>query len=801
MAGRSVVPDKAVLFPLQAIRLLDGPVREGQERNRLYLLTLEPDRLLSWFRREAGLEPKAPPYRGWESETPLLPGHILGFYLSGASMMLQSTGDSELRRRLDYIVAELERVQTAHGNGYMLADPGGKQVFAEVAQGKIEIDGSPYTGMSINGHSEPTYTLNKLMLGLYQTLLATGNPKARQVLVRLADWFGESVLNHLTMAQTQTLLDCEHGSLNESFADVYRLTGEKKYLTWARRLCHERVLAPLAVGNGSFLTHYHANTQIPKFTGFACISALNGEPRLVQAAANFWNEVVERRFWAIGGNSVSEHFFDPADSSRALHDPAGPESCNTINMLRLTEALHRSHPSGRLIDFYERALFNHVLATHDPERGMFVYYTGLQPGAYRVYSDPFDSMWCCVGTGLEVPGKYGQMIYTRAPDNRTLDLHLFIASELHWSERGVIVRQQTRFPDEPATTLTLTCPRPGSEFTLRIRHPEWVADGALHVTVNGASVTIASRRGHYAEIHRTWRTGDTVHITLPMRTVVEPLPGAGRYLTFRHGPIVLAGALGPAGLKKEDFWRTGDMIARNAIPESSVPAFVNRTPAEAAAQIKPVAGRALTFRARGLVRPDGSGSADVELIPFFRCHFQRYAVYWQAFTPEEMRTEQARLAEEARRRQELDARTVDRVRIGEEASDAAHHLQGAGTNTGSGAYGEHMDSRWRDARDGGWFSYDLAVLSDRPAILHCTFWGQERGARTFDILVGGQTLATLTLGDTGKADFVSRELPLASELTRGMKSLTVKFQSRPGNTAGGLFDLRVLLPPDQNTKP
>jgi DUF1680 family protein len=791
------VPDRAVLFPLRAIRLLEGPFHRAQELNRRYLLTLEPDRLLSWFRREAGLEPKAPPYRGWESESPLLPGHILGFYLSGASMMLQATGDHELRSRLTYIVGELERVQNAHGSGYMLATPGGRRIFSEVASGKIEVDGLPWTGFQINGSFEPTYTLNKLMLGLYQALLATDDPKARRVLIRAADWFGHSVLDRLTDAQTQRLLDCEHGSLHESFADVYRLTGEKKYLAWARRLCHERLLAPLAAGNGDFLTRYHANTQIPKYTGFASIHALNGEARLDRAAVNFWNEVVERRTWVIGGNSAAEHFFDPADIVRALHEPAGPESCNTVNMLRLTEALFRLHPSGRLMDFYERALYNHVLAAHDPERGMFVYYTALQPGAYRVYSDPFDSMWCCVGTGLEAPGKYGQMIYTRAPDNRTLDVNLFIASELRWTERGVTVRQTTGFPDEPSTTLALTCAHPASEFTLRIRHPEWVAANALAITVNGDHHSAASTPGEYAEIRRAWRTGDTVHVALPMRTVVESLPGASRYFAFRHGPIVLAGALGRRDLKKEAFWQIGETVARKTIPESSVPAFVGEAPAEAARRIQPVPGRPLVFRAAGLLRPDGSGAEDVELLPFFRCHFQRYAVYWQSFTPQEMRAEQARLAEEARRQEALDARTIDRVRIGDAESEAAHALQGVRTYTGPGAYGERMDTRWRDARDGGWFSYDLSIPSrshDRPFLLRCTFWGREQGARTFDILAAGQMLATLTLGDTGKDEFVSRDLLVPAGLIRDKTMLNVRFQAKPGNTAGGLFDLRILTP-------
>lgn len=792
MRGRDVTPPRATLFPLSAIRLLDGPVRDAQEINRCYLLTLEPDRLLSWFRREAGLDPKAPPYRGWESEAPLLPGHILGFYLSGASMMVQATGDRELRGRLEYIVDELDQIQAAAGDGFALATPGGRAVFAEIARGKIEIGGLPWTGFEINGHFEPTYTLNKIMLGLYQALLTIGSPKARRVLVRLADWFGEAVLDHLTEAQTQTLLDCEHGSLHESFADVYRLTGDKKHLAWARRLCHERMLTPLAEGNGDFLTRYHANCQIPKYTGFEAIARLTGEERLDRAAVNFWEEVVGRRTWINGGNSAGEHFFDHNEWEHALHEPAGPETCNTVNMLRLTEVLFQAHPSGRLMDYYERALFSHLLAARDPERGMFVYFTNLRPGAYRVYSDPNDSMWCCVGTGLESPGKYGQMIYTHAPDHSALDVNLFIASVLQWNGKRVSVRQTTRFPDEEATTLSLTCARPHTWFRLRIRHPEWVADDALHVTVNGKAVSAASARGDYLEIDRAWNTGDTVRVSLPMRTIAEPLPGSERYLALRHGPIVLAGALGRRGLSKEDFWRLDDMVARDNIPEGSVPAFVVGGPAEAVGRLQPVPGRPLTFRAAGLVRPDDGATEDVELIPLFRCHFQRYSVYWRMLTPDALRAEQDRIAEVERQQRALDARTFDRVLIGDAASETAHRLQGERTEAGRGAYGERMETRWRHAGDGGWFGYDLAVPPERPAILLCTFWGRETGARTFDIIAADTTLATVTLGDTGTAGFYHREFPVPIELTRDRKTLTVSFKARPGNTAGGLFDLRIL---------
>ncbi len=782
------VTPKAELFPLRDIRLLDGPLQRGQELNRQYLLKLEPDRLLSWFRREAGLDPKAPPYRGWESESPTLPGHILGFYMSGAAMTVQATGDDVLRRRLDYIVDQLAEVQAANGSGYMLAVPNGKKLFAEIAGGRIEITGLPWNGYQINGQFEPTYTMNKLMLGLYQICLATQNEKAKAVFLRLADWFGQSVADKLDDKQLQTLLQCEHGSLHESYVDAYTLTHDPKYLAWARRLCHERMLAPLADNQRDFITRFHANSNIPKYTGFQHVYRMTGEDRLHRAAWNFWDDVVTRRSWVIGGNSANEHFFDPAGFTQALHALAGPESCNSVNMLRLTESLFVTDPSGRMLDFYERVLFNHLLAVHDPERGMFAYYTPMFPGAYRVYSDEFDSMWCCVGTGLEVPGKYGAMIYTHGPDNESLDVNLFAASELTWTNRGVTLRQTTRFPQEPQTTLSFQCEKPDTSFVLRIRHPWWVPDGQLKLTLSGQPLANNSSRGSYAEIRRAWHSGDAVKVDLPMRVTVEPLPGNDQYVALLYGPIVLSGELGRSGgLTKQDFWQLGTTVGRKTIPETSVPAFVAARPDDVPSRVQRVSTNSLRFRAVGLTQPH-----EVELIPFYENHFQRYAVYWRRLSPEQMVQERARLDVEVRERAALDARSVDQVQIGDDASEKAHALDGRNTNTGSGAYDKEPGSHWRDAANGGWFSYELRVTDTKPLTLRCTYWGRERGARSFDVLVDGQRLTTESLGDTGKDEFVHTTLALPRSLLAGKSKVTVKFQAHPGNTAGGLFELRIL---------
>lgn len=781
---------KKEIFPLSDVKLLDGPFARQQERNRQYLLKLDPDRLLSWFRSEAGLDPKAPPYRGWESESPNLTGHILGFYMSGTAMMVQATGDETLRGRLEYVIEQLAEVQAAHGSGYLLSIHDGKKFFAEVAAGHIHIAGLPWNGNTINGLFEPTYTFNKLTLGLYQVYLATASEKAKQVLCRACDWIGHDVLDKLTDAQVQQLLGCEHGSIHESFVNAYALTGDARFLRWARRLCEDRFLEPLAKGNVDFLTGYHANSNIPKFTGFEQVYQVTAESKLHAAAINFWNDVVQRRSWVIGGNSANELFFDPGRFEQALHAVAGPETCNSVNMLRLTESLFRSEPSTAMLDFYERTLWNHILAVHDPERGMFNYYVPMQPGSYRVYSDEFDSMWCCVGTGLECPGKYGQMIFSRSPNDNAVDVNLFIASELRWSSRDVVLRQETSFPDEPRTSVGVKTKKP-TTFTLRVRHPWWVSEGAMRLGVNGESVASPSQPSTYVEIHREWHDGDRVTIELPMHLAAETLPGDRRYVALLYGPIVLSGELGREGLSKLDFWQTATTAPRRPIPEADVPAFVAGSPEALLAGVKPVEGQPLVFSAHGISKP-----REVRLIPFFRNHFQRYAIYFRHYSPTEYETFQEVVRKEAT----LDRRTVDRVKVGDPGSEAVHQFQGQLTNTGHGAYGEHMETRWRNAQPGGWFHYVLKVTPDQPLSLQCTYWGGERGQRTFDILADGVKLATTSLTDTGKAEFYTVETPLPPKMLEGKSAITVKFQPHPGNMAGGVFDIRTVAPENKERK-
>ena len=757
----SVVPPQAALFPLENVRMLPGPFQVAQDTDRAYLLRLDPDRLLAWMRTTSGLTPKAPHYDGWDDGC----SGTIGHYLSACSQMAQATGDPALRKRVDYIVAEMAACQQGNGDGAAYDSGGSKHWFSQIAAGEVH---------SLN--TTPWYITHKTFAGIRDAWLICGSAQARDVLINMADWC-ITITAKLTDAQWQEMLGPpggmgEFGGPHEVLADVYAITGDRKYLDCAEKFRHNIIFDPLLRGDGAALNGNHANTEIPKFVGYERIYALTGEKSWHDASLNFWNAVVADHSWANGGNSQQEHFFAPAESEAKMKDICGPESCNTYNMLKLTQELYTLNPDVRFLDFYERALYNHILSTQAPDKGGLVYYTSMRPGHYRKYSRPFDAFWCCVGTGMENHGKYGKMIYSHQGDDH-LSVNLFIPSVLTWEEKGLMLRQETVWPQEPKTRLIVTLKAP-RRMTIRVRCPGWMAPGEQAIRVNGALVKAAALPGSYADITRVWHSGDTVDIALPMQVRTEPLTDSADYAAFFYGPILLAGELGTEGLASEDYYGGGPFnapgqLAQKSLPMSRFPTFTGN-PAQSAARVKRIPSESLAFRV-----PHPDIPAGVSLVPFYGLHFQRYAIYWHFQSGAELAAAQ-----------DLEERTLDRVLVGETDSETAHHMLSDTSHTGSA--GEPF-THWRDAT--GFFSYELKVSPDHPTILRCAYWGSDAG-RTFHIRIDGKPLATQTLtgGQPGRYDYVT--YPLPPEMTQGKLAVTVRFEAAPGSVAGGLFDIRAL---------
>lgn len=591
----------AQAFPLQSVRLLPGPFERAQARDARYLLSLNADRLLHGFRSNAGLTPKAARYGGWESRD-LCPGHTLGHYLSACSMMWASTGQAVFRQRVGYIVEELNACQQAAGSGLVCAFPDGD------AQLRNVIAGQPVTGV-------PWYTMHKILVGLLDAHLHAAEPRALPVLRRLADWMVQATQG-IGDERFQQMLGVEFGGMNEAMVDVHALTGDARHLQLAKRFNHRALLEPLAEGRDT-LDGLHSNTQIPKVIGFQRLAEATGEAHYAKAARYFWGTVVHKRSFATGGNGDGEHFFPPADARQRLGSAKTMETCCTHNMLRLTRALFTAEPAAAYADYHERALFNGILASQDPDSGMVTYFQATRPGYPKLYCTPERSFWCCTGTGMESFAKLGDSIYFH--DGDSLYVNQFVASTLDWAEKRVRLRQTTSFPVEAGTRLQIEARAP-TRFALRLRHPAWC--DRLTLTLNGKPLAESTEPGRYVEVDRTWRPGDVVEAALPMRLGLRPLPGASDIAAVTLGPLVLAARMGREGMGPGADIVDSEYAYGGALKNPDTPppplALRGRSVDEA---VRP-AGAPLHYRA-------GEPGREIELAPFHLIAHERYSLYWQ----------------------------------------------------------------------------------------------------------------------------------------------------------------------------
>ena len=756
-AGREVVDLKTRPFDLKQVRLLDGPFKVAMERDRKYLHDLDADRLLHTWRVTAGLASHAVPLGGWERPDCQVRGHTLGHYLSACAFMFASTDDEKLKAKADGIVTELAKCQEALGrSGYLSA-------FAESHIDKAERCEAVWA---------PYYCLHKLMAGLVDMHVYCGNAEAIEVVTGMAGWC-KSRCDKLSESGMQRMLDrTEQGGMNDVLANLYAVTGQRHWLQLSRRFVQDRYVKPLAEGEDR-LKGEHVNSFIPNIIGTARQYELTGDERDRKIAEYFWNQVTGARCYCTGGTSNREHWqSEPNQLASQLSDHT-QETCCTYNMLKLTRHLFCWDPQAKYGDYYERALYNSILSTQDPKTGMMMYFVTLASGRWKYYNLPNDSFWCCTGTGMENHAKYADSIYFHSADD--LFVNLFIPSEVNWTAKGVRVRQETEFPERETTRLTVSAEKP-VRFTMRVRVPYWAHRGVT-AKLNGQTLAVDAKPASWLEVEREWQDGDRLEITLPMSLHAAPMPDDKTVVAFMYGPFVLAGQLGAQGLTEELTYTTENWWSFPRDKVADVPFLVvdSDDPGD---WIRPVEDQPLTFR---LTAQDHK----VTLVPYHRLFGQCYAVYWHAYvngSPEHRRALQEKVAREKRL-----ARQVDAIEIGDRLSERAHDLQGERTQSGS-----HLGKSWRHATNGAWFSYQMKVLSDAPVTLACTYWGDEGGKRTFDILVEGQKLATQTLLHDKPGEFFDVEYAIPRKLTDGKTKIAVRFQAHPENFAGGVFGCAIL---------
>ena len=762
-------------FPLGDVTLLDGPLKKARDLNIKTLLAYDCDRLLAPYLKEAGLTPKGKPYPNWDG----LDGHVGGHYLTALAINA-ATGSKECQQRMDYFISELQACADANarnhpewGKGYVGGVPQSARIWSAYKKG----DFGPYRSAWV-----PYYNIHKMYAGLRDAWVYCGNEQARQLFLGFCDWAIELTAG-LTDEQMQQTLDTEHGGMNEVLADAYAISGDKKYLDCAKRFSHRRILTPLSQRQDR-LDNLHANTQVPKVVGFERIAELSGEEYYHTAGAFFWDIVTGERSLAFGGNSRREHFPSKEAYTDFVNDVEGPETCNTNNMLKLTEDLHRRNPEARFADYYELATFNHILASQHPEHGGYVYFTSARPRHYRNYSAPNEAMWCCVGTGMENHGKYGQFIYTHVGD--ALYVNLFVASELNWRERGISLRQETAFPYSEQSRITITDGKP-QQLTLMVRYPGWVKPGALDVKVNGQKVSIVSGPSSYVAINRKWKKGDTVEINFPMHNSVKYLPNVPQYIALMHGPIVLGMKTGTEDLRRlvSDDSRFGQIANGKKLPINEAPILINNDIEGIATQLQPVAGKPLHYTLSTRMENPIRG----ELQPFFEIHDSRYMLYWLALSENNYKGYTEQLAKAEQEQQALEARTVDKVQPGEQQPEADHFMETDQSQTGN-----TNDVFWRDANNGHYFSYLMQTGGNTNLSLRLKYWGVgEWKSHEFDILV--DDVVVTSVNNTGKyrvAEFKYETYPIPADLLKGKSQIRVKFVAKPARQIGEIYGVRLV---------
>lgn len=764
-------------FPLGDITLLDGPLKHARDLNVQVLLKYDCDRMLAPYRKEAGLQPRKPSYPNWDG----LDGHVGGHYLSALAINA-ATGNEECRKRMEYMISELQLVLDANNlrpeawcHNYIGGVPNSAKMWTAFSKG----DFGPYFGTWA-----PFYNIHKMYAGLRDAWLYCGNEQAKNLFLKFCDW-AVDITRDLNDGQMEKMLGNEHGGMNEVLADAYAITGEQKYMDCARRFSHKLLLVPMEEGKDC-LDNMHANTQIPKVIGYQRIAELAHDVQYHNASEYFWEIVTRQRSLALGGNSRREHFPTKENCIDYINDIDGPESCNTYNMLKLTEDLNRVKPDGMYGDFYETAMFNHILSAQHPQHGGYVYFTSARPRHYRNYSAPNEAMWCCVGTGMEDHGKYGQFVWThdkgvKAEDD-ALYVNLFVASELNWKDRKMVIRQQTAFPYAESSVVEVA--KGKGTFILKVRKPSWCEN----FTVKGVGFDVDSyEENGFVCIKRKWKKGDQIKISMPMHAYIKPMINVPQYVAIMYGPILLGMKTGTEDMRGliADDSRFGQYAGGKKLALDKAPILLPKHLDDIAKDLKPIPGKPLHFKLATRME----NAIDGELQPFFEIHDSRYMMYWLALGENDYKAYMQKLADEEKARQALEARTVDKVNPGEQQPETDHNMEADVTERGNteGVF-------FRDARDGHFFSYLMQTKGETNLSLQLKFWGQDEWRTSeFDIYVNDKLLCSVNNSHRWRTtQFKTVDYAIPSEFVKGKKEIRVKFVAHKGKQVGQIYGVRLV---------
>ncbi|MFO7656257.1 MAG: glycoside hydrolase family 127 protein [Bacteroidales bacterium] len=752
---KSNKPVKQFVLPFEPgdVKLLEGPFKKSAELSTKLLLNYEPDFFLAKLRAESRLAPKAEYCNRWEDTTITL--YNMGHYLGTCAIMYRTTGDIQFLERVNYIVDELDSCMATDTAGYIGSIPGRQYIVENQVTKEI----IRYPEFHFNGKYVPFCTLHKLMTGLRDAYRLCNNQKALDLEKKYADQI-ENFVIQIPESSLQIILQHEHGGINEVMADLYSDTGDDKYLRLSRKFHHKAILDSLLHGI-DILPGIPSYTLIPDIIGLARRYELTGDSCDRKTAEFFWNRVVYYHSYATGGHGNYDYFGIPG----RLRDRLGPNttaSGTANNMLTLTNHIFSWTASAGAADFYERTLLNHILSSQHPADGSVAQHLSLDMGGFKEYQHPF-FLTCCMATGIENLSTYGGAIYFK--NDNELFINQFIASELTWKEKGLVLSQNTKFPEEQGSSFTLKLIRPVG-LTINIRYPYWAKNG-ITIEVNDRIQEYSVKPGNYIQLTRTWKNNDKIEVRIPFSLRLESMPDDKNRVAVMYGPLLLAGDLGPEGDPN-----MSDLLY--------VPVFLthDRDPANWA---EPVKGKVNEFLTKGVGRP-----RDVMLKPFYLTHERTYSVYWDLFTARQWENlENDYNAMQARKRQ-LQPITFDFINAGDTLEEQKHNLKSEQSVTGLYKLKPYRESH------NGWFSYEVKVPRKKPTALVVEYHGGYPGAKTFDITVNNYVIATEDLSSLKSAQFKEIQYVIPENLTLGKKNITVKFRSHEDNTAGPVFSIRLI---------
>lgn len=529
------------------VHLLPSLFSERAEVNQRYLMSLTEQGLLQNFYLEAGIvmpglqvvdDPAtAALHWGWEAPTCQLRGHFTGHWMSAAALLVCTTGDRELKARLENMLDELDKCRLLNGGNWVASIP-------EKFFGKLERNEYVWS---------PQYVMHKTVMGLYHAALYAGLPKALMLLGALADWYLDWTAR-MAQKNPHAIYSGEEGGMLEMWASLYQLTGDERYWTLAERYSHPSIFSKLEEGLDP-LTNCHANASIPWAHGAAKMYEVTGDEVWLRRVQRFWQcAVQEREAYCTGGQNAGEYWIPPHKNGSFLGE-RNQEFCTVYNMVRLADYLFRFTGEAQYADYIEQNLYNGFLAQQHRETGMPTYFLPLRAGSRKKWGSRTHDFWCCHGTMVQAQTLYPTLCYYHDDAQQRLIVGQYIPSEYAWKKDGhcVTVQQSVdmkyynaaAFFDESDSSqmsrwlmkLRIQAEE-ATPFTLSLRIPGWVK-GAPTLRVNGQDVSATVQDG-YIHLSREWRD-DEITLYLPATLHLSTLPDRPEMSAVLEGPIVLCG--------------------------------------------------------------------------------------------------------------------------------------------------------------------------------------------------------------------------------------------------------------------